>query len=238
MAGMLDLGKQTITKQRDDSYKRWFDISVLVIMHLALLPLWVMLWTLIPIVIWLGDRGPVFYRQQRAGKQGRVITVLKFRTMIPNADRIGPAWTMERDPRVTRFGRILRRTALDELPEIISILKGDMSLVGPRALDVGEHTMLQEEIPGFEERLRVLPGLSGPAQIYDRTDDANDKFRYDLGYLEEMSPWLDVRLLILSVWNTLGARWDRREGKILMVTADPAQSNEDAQNQEPISKDS
>ena len=137
MAGMLDLGKQTITKQRDDSYKRWFDVSVLVIMHLALLPLWVMLWTLIPIVIWLGDRGPVFYRQQRAGKQGRVITVLKFRTMIPNADRIGPAWTMERDPRVTRFGKILRRTALDELPEIISILMGDMSLVGPRALDVG-----------------------------------------------------------------------------------------------------
>ena len=110
---------------------------------------------------------------------------------------------------------------MDELPELLSIWKGDMSFVGPRALDLEEHQLLEKEISGFGERLRVLPGLTGPAQIYDQTDDANDKFRYDLAYLENMSPWLDARLLVLSVRNTLVGRWDRRAGKTSMVELDP-----------------
>ncbi|MCH7622054.1 MAG: sugar transferase, partial [Chloroflexi bacterium] len=160
-----------------------------------------------------GDRGPVFYRQKRVGKNGRIITIVKFRTMVLDADRKGPAWTTDGDPRVTRVGKILRRTALDELPEVLSIWKRDMSLVGPRALDVEEHQSLEKQIPGFEGRLEVLPGLTGLAQVYDRSDDAHDKFRYDLEYLDRMSPWLDMRLLVLSLLNTLGARWDRRSGK-------------------------
>lgn len=196
-----------------DSYKRGYDLSVLLLAHLLLLPLWVLLWITIPLLVWLGDRGPVFYRQERAGKDGKIFTILKFRTMVPGADRRGPAWTTESDPRVTRIGRLLRRTALDELPEILSIWKGDMSLVGPRALDVEEHRVLEEEIDGFADRLMVRPGLTGLAQIYDRADNANDKFIYDLRYLKCMSPLLDTRLLTLSVWNTLAARWDQRGGK-------------------------
>jgi len=198
---------------KQDSYKRGYDLAVLLLAHLLLLPLWVFLWIAIPLLIWLGDRGPVFYRQERAGKNGKVFTILKFRTMVPGADRRGPAWTMESDPRVTRIGRLLRRTALDELPEILSIWKGDMSLVGPRALDVEEQSTLEEEIEGFADRLMVRPGLTGLAQIYDRADNANDKFTYDLRYLKCMSPLLDTRLLTLSVWNTLAARWDQRSGK-------------------------
>ena len=204
--------KQSHSK-RGAGYKLWFDLTVLVLAHLLLFPLWALIWTVIPTLIWLEDRGPVFYRQKRVGKNGRIITIVKFRTMVLDADRKGPAWTTDGDPRVTRFGKILRKSALDELPELLSIWKRDMSLVGPRALDVEEEHTLEKQIPGFEGRLEVLPGLTGLAQIYDRTDDAHDKFRYDLEYLDRMSPWLDMRLLVLSLLNTLGARWDRRGGK-------------------------
>ena len=95
----------------------------------------------------------------------------------------------------------------------VLLLKGDMSLVGPRALDVAEQKSLEKLIDGFEDRLQVRPGLTGLAQIYDPKDDAHDKFHYDLEYLQRMSPWLDVKLLLLSVRNTLGIKWDRRSGK-------------------------
>lgn len=198
-----------------DSYKRWFDLTVVCLAHLLLLPLWLVLWTVIPLIIWLSDRGPVFYKQKRIGREGKVFTILKFRTMIPDADNHGPAWTTTGDPRVTPVGRILRRLALDELPEILSIWKGDMSLVGPRALDVEEQRALERKVPGFSQRLGVLPGLTGLAQLYDSTDDAYDKFHYDLEYLQRMGPLLDARLLVLSVRNTLTARWDHRQGKPL-----------------------
>lgn len=196
-----------------DGYKPWFDRTVLVLAHILLLPLWLLLWTIIPILIRLGDQGPVFYKQDRVGKGGRVFTVFKFRTMVPDAEDKGAAWTVDQDPRVTRVGKLLRRTALDELPELLNIWKGDMSLVGPRALDVEEQRSLEKLIDGFEGRLQVRPGLTGLAQIYDPKDDAYEKFHYDLEYLQRMSPWLDMKLLILSVRNTLGVKWDRRSGK-------------------------
>ena len=224
------MGNGRGAKRHSGAYKRWFDLTVLVLAHALLLPLWLLLWTLIPLVIWLGDRGPVFYRQRRAGKDGSVFTILKFRTMVPGADRSGPIWTMEEDPRVTRVGRILRRTALDELPGVLSIWKGDMSLVGPRALDVVEQEELEQQIPGFGQRLKVLPGLTGLAQIYNRNDDAVVKFGYDLQYLQRMGPWLDIRLLFLSVYNTLAIKWDRRGGKPpigIIHDADPVSSGVD-----------
>jgi lipopolysaccharide/colanic/teichoic acid biosynthesis glycosyltransferase len=178
-----------------------------------LLPLWLILWTVIPFLIWTGDRGPIFYRQKRAGKNGKEFTILKFRTMVPHADRHGPSWTTTGDKRVTRVGKLLRRTALDELPEVLSILRGHMSLVGPRALNVEEQRELEQQFPGFEKRLQVRPGLTGLAQIYDRDDYAQNKLHYDEKYLTCMSPWLDLKLLVLSVYNTVSARWDRRLGK-------------------------
>ena len=198
---------------RKTAYKMWLDLAILLAAHLLLLPMWLLLWTVIPLSIWLADRGPVFYRQERMGKNGRVFTILKFRTMIPDADKAGPAWTSEADSRVTRVGKVLRRTALDELPGLLSIIKRDMSLVGPRALAVAEQKVLEKSIPGFEQRLQVLPGLTGLAQVYNDTDDSDSKFHYDLEYLMRMGIRLDIKLILLSIQNTVSGKWDHRAGK-------------------------
>jgi len=150
------------------------------------------------------------------GQDGKIFSVLKFRTMIVDAENQGPAYTTVDDPRVTRVGKILRRTALDELPEVISIWQGNMSFVGPRALDVKEHRSLEDLMPGFEKRLQVPPGLTGLAQIYDKSDDPFEKYRYDMEYLQKLNPFLDARLLLLSVWNTMIAGWDHRSGKVVL----------------------
>ena len=197
-----------------DGYKIWFDLSIISLAHIVLFPVWIALWIVIPTLIWMNDRGPIFYKQPRLGKHGETIKVIKFRTMVVDAASLGPAWTLQNDPRITRIGRFLRKTALDELPELISIIKRDMSLVGPRALDVREQKILESEIPGFERRLVVSPGLTGLAQIYDKFDIAQDKLRYDLLYINKMSVWLDLMILVLSVRNTLLSRWDNRDGKI------------------------
>ena len=196
-----------------DRYKRAFDLFILFLSHVILAPVFLALWVFIPLLIWLDDRGPVFYRQKRPGKDGRVFTILKFRTMVPNAELRGPAWTLEDDPRVTRVGRFLRKTALDELPQILSIWKGDISFVGPRAIPIEEQSSLEGTIPGFRERLRIRPGLTGFAQVYNYEDDPHAKLHYDLEYMRRMSPILDIKLLLLSARNTLLAKWDRRGGK-------------------------
>ena len=144
--------------------------------------------------------------------------------MGTDAEVKGPPWTTVDDPRVTRIGKFLLRTALDELPEVFNIWKGDMSLVGPRALGVAEQKDLEQKIPGFAKRLQILPGLTGLAQIYDSDDTADDKFRYDMEYLTHMGPWQDIKLLMVSVWNTLAARWDHRLGKPNMVDVGSASS--------------
>ena len=201
--------------ESEPRYKRPFDLTILIFAHIILFPLWLVLWTLIPALIWLEERGSVFYKQIRVGKNGKQFTVFKFRTMVSDADQRGPAWTVEGDPRLTRVGAFLRRTGLDELPELASIWRGDMSLVGPRALFLLEQQLLEEQIPGFVERQAVRPGLTGLAQIYDQTDEANTKLRYDIEYIQTMSLWLDIKLIILSIRNTLMARWDRRTGKVI-----------------------
>jgi lipopolysaccharide/colanic/teichoic acid biosynthesis glycosyltransferase len=213
---------------RERWYKRPFDLTVLIAAHLfpLLAPLWLLLWMVIPLLIWLEDRGPVFYRQRRMGRDGRVFTVLKFRTMVPNADKLGTAWTVERDPRITRVGRVLRKTALDELPELVSVWRGDMSFVGPRALDVAGQRLLEQQVSGFERRLQVRPGLTGMAQVYDLTDEGPAKLRFDLEYIRRMSLWLDTKLMLLSVVNTLTGRWDRRSGKGRQAHVEPVEEQQ------------
>ena len=194
-------------------YKRPMDLAILTAAHLALAPIWLALWTLIPLMIWLEDRGPIFYGQPRAGRGGKSFSYRKFRTMVVDADKIGPVWTTDDDPRVTSVGRLLRRTAMDELPGLLSIWKGDMSLVGPRALPYEEQRLLEDQIPGFSDRLAVTPGLTGLSQVYNPDDENNLKLELDRRYAATMSPWLDVKLIVLSVVNTLLGRWDTRSGK-------------------------
>ena len=131
--------------------------------------------------------------------------------MIPDAERdTGAVWSTSNDPRVTQVGRILRWTALDELPKLLNIWKGEMSLVGPRAERPELHEKFVGEITGFERRLEVRPGLTGLAQVKGAYDlEPAEKLRYDLEYIQKMSLWLDVKLILISIRNTLLAKWDR-----------------------------
>jgi len=191
-------------------FKRLFDIFLASIGLILSLPLWI----IIAIAIKLEDGGPIFYSQERVGKDGKIFRILKFRSMIPDAEKQSSVvWTSENDPRVTKVGRFLRRTALDELPSLISILKGDMSFVGPRALVVEEQKLLEKRISGFEKRLMVRPGLTGLSQVYNPEDDPYKKLEYDLEYIRKMSFWLDIKLILLSFYNTFMFRWDKRIGK-------------------------
>jgi len=204
-------------------YKRPYDLAVLVVAHLVLLPLWVLLWSLIPLAIWLEDRGPLFFRQQRYGKDGKRFTFLKFRTMVVDAESAGLV-TQDQDPRVTRVGRLLRRTALDELPQLINILRGDMSFVGPRALPTDMHDEALKEEPRFSERLQVTSGLTGVAQLYlPRHCPPGRRLRYDLLYIRKAGLWLDIRLMLRAAWNTLTGSWGtgsrRPEGAVATDTA-------------------
>jgi lipopolysaccharide/colanic/teichoic acid biosynthesis glycosyltransferase len=167
------------------------------------------IWMIIPVAIWLEDRGPIFYKQRRVGKDGQEITILKFRTLVQNADQVVLPWMVPDRAWVTKVGGFLRQTALDELPQVLSILKGDMSFVGPRAMPMGEFRDFKDKIQGLEQRLCVRPGLTGLAQVYGKaTRNARAKLRYDLLYIKPMNLWLDLRLIILSIWITLCRKWE------------------------------
>ena len=201
------------TLKVNDWWKRPFDLLVLIAVHVTLAPLWAVLWTVIPLAIWLHDRGPVFYTQERLGKNGRIFRVYKFRSMIPDAERhTGAVWAEEDDPRITPIGAYLRSRALDELPQVINMWKGDISLVGPRAERPELSEDFESSYPGFGRRLMVRPGMTGLAQIYGRySTHPRNKLRYDMLYIRRMSPWLDIRMLVSSVLLTLRARWQSEQ---------------------------
>jgi lipopolysaccharide/colanic/teichoic acid biosynthesis glycosyltransferase len=181
------------------------------------------LWIVISAAIWLEDRGPVFYAQDRVGRNGRVFKALKFRSMIKDAETAsGPVQAVARDPRVTRVGRVLRATAMDELPQLVNILKGDMSFVGPRALRPNERevnggaaAVSLADVPGYAARHAVRPGLTGLTQVYlPGETPRRKKFRCDLLYIRKRSFWLDLKLIALSFWITFRGKWESREPKV------------------------
>jgi lipopolysaccharide/colanic/teichoic acid biosynthesis glycosyltransferase len=181
------------------------------------------LWFVISAIIWIEDWGPIFYIQDRIGKKGRRFRAYKFRSMVMDAEKDDvPVQAVENDPRVTRIGRILRKTAMDELPQLINILIGDMSFVGPRALrpqekEINGNGMVVRlhDYPGYNRRHETRPGLTGLAQIYLPADAPRKaKFRYDLLYLEQRSFWLDIKLILLSFWITFRAKWESGQNKI------------------------
>lgn len=188
------------------------DLAILASAHVLLGPLWLLLWSAVPLAIWLEDRGPIFYRQRRLGLNGRPFNVLKFRTMIPNAEKhTGAVWATKDDPRITRVGRILRRTALDELPQVINIARGDMSFVGPRSERPELHAEFTKSVPGFERRLAVLPGLTGLAQVKgDYNLPPAEKLAYDLEYIDRRSLLMDVGLILMSIGKTFTLAWDHK----------------------------
>ena len=177
--------------------KRAMDILISAIVLLILSPLML----LIAAAIKLEDGGPIFFRQKRLTRHGREFDILKFRSMVVDAEKYaGAVLATDNDPRITRVGRIIRPFRLDELPQLINILKGDMSIVGPRP----ERKVIADEyckdIPEFAYRLKVRGGLTGYAQIYGKYNtSAYDKLRLDLMYIENYSLLLDIKLMILTI---------------------------------------
>ena len=217
MAGFLYLGVAFVLTDRM-FMKRAFDATLAAAGLIVSLPLW----AVFAIAIKLEDGGDVFYTQERVGLRGRIFPVLKFRSMKPDAEAlVGPLQASANDPRVTRVGRWLRATAMDELPQLWNIFRGDMSFVGPRALRPGEievqgdgRVETLEQVPGFERRCAVRPGLTGIAQIYAPRDiPRRHKFRYDVIYLRQQTMALDLRLILVSFWITFRGSWESRGKK-------------------------
>lgn len=189
-------------------YKRTYDLVVV----LALLPIWAAACAIIFVSILAIDGRPVFYVQPRLGHCGRVFRIIKFRTMAKNAEQhTGPVWAAPNDPRVTRMGKILRPIGLDELPQIINILRGEMSLVGPRPERPELAAIFQRSVPGFHRRLAVPPGLTALSHVHGNSQTSpRHRLYYDDIYIRRMSPALDTYILAMTAAKIVGRLYPLR----------------------------
>ena len=213
MRETVSAGEGRNSANRRGRYKRPFDLCLVAATLLLLLPIWIVLCIAIPLAIRLESRGAALYRQTRLGCGGKAFTVIKFRTMIDGAEEhTGPVWASWRDARTTRVGRVLRRLHLDELPQLVNVLRGEMSLVGPRPERPELAGRFEREIPGFRERLRVRPGIMGLAQARSAYNlHPRHKLHYDMLYISRMSPWLDIKLCVFCVRKVLRKAARRRQ---------------------------
>ena len=188
--------------------KRLLDLLIVIV----LAPIWIPVAALVALAVWMNLGWPILFTQDRAGLNGRPFTLYKFRTM-----RAGEGTDEER---LTRFGRFLRASSLDELPELWNVLKGEMSLVGPRPLPV---RYLPRYTPEENRRHEVLPGITGWAQVHGRNAlDWETKFRYDVEYVDRRSLGLDVRILFMTVWQVIAPRGISHTGEATMDEFRPA----------------
>jgi lipopolysaccharide/colanic/teichoic acid biosynthesis glycosyltransferase len=181
------------------SVKAAADAVVALVLLLVALPII----GLAALVVKLTSRGPAFYTQTRVGQYGQLFTIVKLRTMVDKCESLtGPRWSIPGDPRVTRIGQFLRATHLDELPQLINVLRGDMSIIGPRPERPEFLPNLERSLPGYRDRLMVRPGVTGLAQVQLPADtdleSVRRKLRYDLYYVEHASLWLDVRIMLCT----------------------------------------
>jgi sugar transferase (PEP-CTERM system associated) len=158
---------------------------------------------IISILIKIDSRGPVFYRQERVGERGKIFKLLKFRSMVENAETNGPVWAQQDDKRVTRVGRWIRKGRLDEVPQMFNVLKGDVSFVGPRPERPYFVDQLRKDIPFYDQRFSVKPGITGWAQIKYRygasKEDALEKLKYDLYYIKNLSLLFDLFIIFETI---------------------------------------
>jgi exopolysaccharide biosynthesis polyprenyl glycosylphosphotransferase len=188
----------------NDVLKRLFDIVISTLVLLFLSPFALLCMFLVKVE----SRGEVFFKQERVGKDGRSFILYKFRTMHQDAEKTtGPILASEGDPRMTKVGRILRRVHMDELPQLWNVLRGDMSLVGPRPERPFFVEQFKREIPGYVNRLQVKPGIMGLAQVRSNYDTpARAKLMYDLLYPRNSSLILDFWIILKSIWRYLICR--------------------------------
>lgn len=184
--------------------KRLIDLVV----SLMGLPLFIILFIILAPIIWLTDRGPVFYNAERLGKNGKVYRMYKFRSMRVNAPDIrnldGSTYNAENDPRVTKIGKIMRKTSLDEIPQLLNVLKGDMSIIGPRPFVTTHYEGYDKLDDKGKKRLEVRPGITGYSQAYYRNSiGQEDKINCDIYYVENISFRLDVKIFIQTIKSVL-----------------------------------
>jgi len=192
--------------------KRIFDVGAALIGVVIVAPILV----LVALAVKWTSPGPIIYHQERVGRFGDVFKIYKFRTMVMDAEASGPIWaSRDSDPRVTPIGTFLRQSHLDELPQLFNILKGDMSLVGPRPERPHFVERLDREIPRYDERLLIKPGLTGLAQVHVRSDqsiaDVKKKLRFDRFYIKRMCLALDAKILVWTAVMLLTGREVRTE---------------------------
>ncbi len=188
----------------DFGFRRIFDFFGSVILMVLFLPLFV----ITAIAIKLDSKGSILYSQQRVGKDGKTFRIYKFRSMYQDAEKhSGPVWAQKKDPRITRMGHFMRKTRIDELPQLINVFAGDMSFIGPRPERPFFVDSFQKQIPLYINRLQVKPGVTGWAQVkwgYDETlEDVKEKLKYDLYYVNNRSLWLDIKIFFLTISTVL-----------------------------------
>ncbi len=196
---LIDINPQLMPAW-EQKVKRLMDIVFALFMLITNSPLLL----IAAIAIKLNSKGPIFYLQERCGIQGKPFKIVKFRSMRVDAEtKTGPVWSQKNDPRITSVGRFIRRVRIDEIPQMWNVLKGEMSLIGPRPERPFFVEKLSEEIPYYKRRLRVRPGITGWAQVkhkYDETvEDVKEKVKYDLFYIENMSLRMDMKILVRTV---------------------------------------
>lgn len=187
--------------------KRILDVVVSLLILLISLPVTL----IIAIAIKLDSKGPIFFKQERCGLNNKIFKIIKFRSMVHDAEKMtGPVWSQKDDPRITHVGKIIRKLRIDEIPQMINVLKGEMSLVGPRPERPFFVEKLSEQIPYYKRRLKVRPGITGWAQVkhkYDESiEDVKIKLRYDLFYIENMSLRMDFKILFRTIFVVVFAR--------------------------------
>jgi sugar transferase (PEP-CTERM system associated) len=190
--------------------KRIFDIMLSIIGLLMSLPISLVT----ALLIKLDSKGPIIFKQERVGEDGKVFNLLKFRSMKTDAEKYtGPVWAEENDPRITRIGRIIRKLRIDEIPQMINVLKGDMSFVGPRPERPYFVDMLSKEIQYYEQRHSVKPGITGWAAVNYRygasVEDAIEKLQYDLYYIKNISLFLDIITILKTIAIIFGRNYAR-----------------------------
>ena len=177
-------------------YSRILDICLSIIGLTIGIPLII----IFAILIKLEDKGPIIYKQERVGKHGKLFNIYKLRSMRMDAEKYGAQWAQVNDPRILNVGRFIRKTRIDEIPQLFNILKGDMSIIGPRPERPMFTMQFNEEIDGFINRLLVKPGLTGWAQVnggYDMTPE--EKLKWDLDYIQNRSIFIDIRIIFRTV---------------------------------------
>lgn len=190
-----------VLRPGDISLRRFLDFTCSVILLLLLFPFFI----LVAITIKLESRGSIFYSQQRCGKNGKVFSVYKFRSMVQDAEKAsGPVWAQKEDPRITKFGKFMRKTRIDELPQLMNIIRGDMSFIGPRPERPFFVESFKKQIPMYVNRLKVKPGVTGLAQVtvgYDETlEDVKDKVNADIRYIKNSDSW---KMNLWVLWKTV-----------------------------------